>query len=216
MNPVYDFKGQLALVTGASSGMGLVTAQAFAKAGEAVALVDRKAEQLEAATEALISAGQRAISIVFDVSDETQAKAAVSRTVAEWGRLDMAYNNAGILGPMCEMSEETAEGYEATQAVGPETTGIAAGSIRPCSSADTRTMRERPRPSIPSDFSSDGCASSPLITVMAGAPNNPSASQCDRQRSSDDETKEPGAGHGHGRWRHHPMQELQCQNRVTR
>jgi NAD(P)-dependent dehydrogenase (short-subunit alcohol dehydrogenase family) len=110
MNPVYDFKGQVAIVTGASSGMGLATAQAFAKAGAAVALVDRNAKQLEAATEALISAGQRAISIVCDVSDETQAK-------AEWGRLDMAYNNAGILGPMCEMSEETADGYEVTQAV---------------------------------------------------------------------------------------------------
>src|SRR5882757_2218226 len=106
-NPIYDFKGQVALVTGASSGMGLATAQAFADANASVALVDRNAEKLEAATHALTSAGKRAISIVCDVSDETQAKAAVDRAVAEWGRLDMAYNNAGILGPMCEMSEET-------------------------------------------------------------------------------------------------------------
>jgi NAD(P)-dependent dehydrogenase (short-subunit alcohol dehydrogenase family) len=117
MNPVYDFKGQVALVTGAGSGLGLATAQAFAKAGAAVTLVDRHAEQLGAATRALVSAGHRAISIVCDVSDEAQAKAAVDQTVAEFGRLDMAYNNAGILGPMCEMSEETAEDYDATQAV---------------------------------------------------------------------------------------------------
>jgi len=117
MNPVYDFKGQVALVTGASSGMGLVTAQAFAEAGASVVLVDRNAAKLNAAVETLTAAGHRAIAIVCDVSDEAQAKAAVERTVAEFGRLDMAYNNAGILGPMCEMSSETAEGYDEVQAV---------------------------------------------------------------------------------------------------
>jgi NAD(P)-dependent dehydrogenase (short-subunit alcohol dehydrogenase family) len=114
MNPVYDFKGQVALV---SSGMGLVTAQAFAEAGASVVLVDRNAAKLNAAVETLTAAGHRAIAIVCDVSDEAQAKAAVERTVAEFGRLDMAYNNAGILGPMCEMSSETAEGYDEVQAV---------------------------------------------------------------------------------------------------
>jgi len=117
MNPIYDFKGQVALVTGASSGMGLVTAQAFAEAGASVVLVDRNAAKLNAAVETLTAAGHRAIAIVCDVSDEAQAKAAVERTVAEFGRLDMAYNNAGILGPMCEMSSETAEGYDEVQAV---------------------------------------------------------------------------------------------------
>ena len=117
MNPVYDFKNQVALVTGASSGMGLACAQAFAQAGAAVTLFDRDSEKLDAATESLVSAGHRVIGIVGDVSDEAQAKAAVERTVAEFGRLDMAYNNAGILGPMCAMSEETAEGYDVTQAV---------------------------------------------------------------------------------------------------
>src|SRR3954468_1125089 len=117
MNPTYDFKGQVALVTGASSGMGLATAKAFAEAGAAVVLVDHNEEKLNAATEALTSAGGKAISIVCDVSDEVQAKAAVDRTVAEFGRLDMAYNNAGILGPMCEMTEETLDGYDQTQAV---------------------------------------------------------------------------------------------------
>lgn len=117
MNPLYDFKNQVALVTGASSGMGLATAWAFAEAGAAVALVDRNAEKLGAGAEALKAAGHKVIDIVCDVSDEAQAKAAVERTVSEFGRLDAAYNNAGILGPMCEMSEETLEEYEQTQAV---------------------------------------------------------------------------------------------------
>jgi NAD(P)-dependent dehydrogenase (short-subunit alcohol dehydrogenase family) len=117
MNPTYDFKGQVALVTGAASGMGFATAKAFAQSGAAVAIVDRDAEKVETAANALQAEGHRSIAIVCDVSDEAQAKAAVERTVAEYGRLDMAYNNAGILGPMCEMSEETSEGYDATQAV---------------------------------------------------------------------------------------------------
>jgi len=114
MNPAYDFNGQVALVTGASSGLGLATAQAFAEAGAAVTLVDKNAEKLGAATEALAKRGFNVIGIVCDVADETQARAAVDRTVTEFGRLDMAYNNAGILGPMCEMSDETAEGYDET------------------------------------------------------------------------------------------------------
>jgi NAD(P)-dependent dehydrogenase (short-subunit alcohol dehydrogenase family) len=117
MNPVYDFKNQVALVTGGASGMGLATAQAFARSGAAVTIVDRDAAKVDAAAGALQAEGFRALGIVCDVSDESRAKAAVERTVTEFGRLDMAFNNAGILGPMCEMSDETLEGYEATQAV---------------------------------------------------------------------------------------------------
>src|SRR3954469_20824655 len=63
MNPRYDFKGQVALVTGASSGMGLATARAFAEAGAAVVLADINEEGLGAATDALTSAGHQAIGI---------------------------------------------------------------------------------------------------------------------------------------------------------
>lgn len=117
MNPTYDFTGQVALVTGASSGMGLATAQAFATVGAAVVLVDRNAAAVQAAADALIAHGHSALAIVCDVSDEAQAAAAVEKTVETFGRLDMAYNNAGILGPMCDMTEETADGYDQVQAV---------------------------------------------------------------------------------------------------
>jgi NAD(P)-dependent dehydrogenase (short-subunit alcohol dehydrogenase family) len=117
MNPIYDFKGQVALVTGASSGMGLATANAFAQAGAAVALVDRNESALRAAAERLSASGHRAIAITCDVADETQAAAAVQRAVATFGRLDMAYNNAGILGPMGDVTTETAAGFDEVNAV---------------------------------------------------------------------------------------------------
>jgi len=117
MSPTYDFSGQSALVTGAGSGMGLATARAFAQAGAAVALVDRNEKALMEATEKLKAAGYRAIAIACDVACEAQAQAAVRRTVEHFGRLDMAYNNAGILGPMGDMTAETAEGFDEVNAV---------------------------------------------------------------------------------------------------
>ncbi len=117
MNPTYDFRGQVALVTGAASGMGLATAKAFAQTGASVVLVDRNADQLKAVTQALLAEGHRVASKVCDVSEEAQAKAAVDLAVDRFGRLDMAYNNAGILGPMCEMTEETGEGFDEVNAV---------------------------------------------------------------------------------------------------
>jgi NAD(P)-dependent dehydrogenase (short-subunit alcohol dehydrogenase family) len=117
MNPIYDFTSKVALVTGASSGMGLATANAFAQAGAAVALVDRNESALRAAAEKLSASGHRAIGITCDVADESQAAAAVERVVATFGRLDMAYNNAGILGPMGDVTTETAEGFDEVNAI---------------------------------------------------------------------------------------------------
>ena len=79
MNPRYDFTGQVALVTGGSSGMGLVTAQAFAEAGAAVVLADVNEDTLRAATDELTTAGHQALGVVCDVSSEDQVAAMVDR-----------------------------------------------------------------------------------------------------------------------------------------
>jgi NAD(P)-dependent dehydrogenase (short-subunit alcohol dehydrogenase family) len=117
MNPTYDFSGKVALVTGAASGMGLATAKAFAEAGAMVALADRNADALQPAAEKLRAAGHPVIAIACDVTHEAEAAAMVARTVAEFRRLDMAYNNAGILGPMGDITDETAEAFDQVNAV---------------------------------------------------------------------------------------------------
>ncbi len=116
-NPRYDFTGQVAFVTGAGSGMGLATAWAFAQAGAAVTLADRDAGVLTRATSALQDAGHRVLGVVCDVADEDQVAAAVERTVAQFGRLDMAFNNAGIQAPPVDAADESVEIHDRVTAV---------------------------------------------------------------------------------------------------
>lgn len=94
--------GTVALVTGASSGIGESAARSLAAQGAAVALVARRKERLEQLAAELGATGARTLVIETDVTDRAQAEAAVARTVAELGRLDTVVNNAGVmlLGPI--------------------------------------------------------------------------------------------------------------------
>ncbi|MER7131385.1 SDR family NAD(P)-dependent oxidoreductase [Streptosporangium saharense] len=87
---------RVVLVTGASSGLGVEFARAFAEAGADVALAGRRADRLEHTAELVRGAGRRALPVTADVSDPDQAYALVDRVVAEFGRVDVLVNNAGV------------------------------------------------------------------------------------------------------------------------
>jgi NAD(P)-dependent dehydrogenase (short-subunit alcohol dehydrogenase family) len=117
VNPRYDFTGRVALVTGAGSGMGLATGQAFADAGAAVVLADINEGALRAVTDDLTAAGHQALGVTCDVSSEDQVAAMVDRAVATFGRLDMAFNNAGIQVPPSDAADEPAEQFDRVNAI---------------------------------------------------------------------------------------------------
>lgn len=96
-----DLAGTVALVTGASSGIGAATAAALAHRGAAVALAARRKDRLESLASQIRDQGGTALALESDVTDERQATEAVERTVSDLDRLDILINNAGVmlLGP---------------------------------------------------------------------------------------------------------------------
>ena len=104
------FEGKVVLVTGATSGIGRESALAFAREGARVVLTGRRAEMGAGVVKEIEGAGGRAIFIQADASKEADAKRAVEETVKAFGRLDVAFNNAGIEGnlgtPIVEATEE--------------------------------------------------------------------------------------------------------------
>jgi NAD(P)-dependent dehydrogenase (short-subunit alcohol dehydrogenase family) len=103
------FEGQVALVTGAGGGIGLATASAFAEAGASVIVADSNAALLEKAADGLRSSGRKVLAVTCDVTDRGQVKATIEQAVQTFGRLDAAFNNAGINcdgAPMLETEDE--------------------------------------------------------------------------------------------------------------
>jgi NADP-dependent 3-hydroxy acid dehydrogenase YdfG len=100
--------GTVALVTGASSGIGAATARELAQRGAAVAIAARRKDRLDALAGEIEGAGATALAIEADVTDREQAQALVAQTVEELGRLDTVVNNAGqmLLGPIVDAPVE--------------------------------------------------------------------------------------------------------------
>jgi len=89
--------GKVALVTGASSGIGEATAEALAAAGAAVVIGARRTDRLEKLQARLTEKGGRVLSVELDVTDEDACRAAVAKAVETFGSLDIVINNAGVM-----------------------------------------------------------------------------------------------------------------------
>lgn len=106
----------VALVTGASSGIGAATARALATEGASIALVARRRDRLNALADEIAAAGGRAMAVPADVTDAEQVAVAVATTVGEWGRIDTLVNNAGLL-RMGDAAEAPLSDWEALVSV---------------------------------------------------------------------------------------------------
>ena len=110
-----SFAGKVALVTGAASGLGLATARAFAESGASVALADCTEDAVKAAADGL--KGHEVIAIRCDVADDAAVEAMVLWTVKTFGRLDVAYNNAGVQNVLAETADTTRDDYDRVMAI---------------------------------------------------------------------------------------------------
>jgi len=149
MNVTYDFTGKVALVTGAASGMGRVSAHAFARSHAAVAVSDIDVAGGEAVVQEIVDAGGTAKFFRIDVADGESVKAGVAAVVAEFGGLDFAHNNAGIEGQHGKCLEQTAENLDRTIAVD-------FTSVFHCMQAEIPAMLERGGGSIVNTASAAG------------------------------------------------------------
>lgn len=110
--PAYDFTGKVAFVTGASSGIGAETARWFARAGAAVVLSDINEPLVKAVASELTDAGLAATGVACDVADEEQVAHAVQAAAREFGRLDYAFNAAGMHVPASDIADEDAKYFD--------------------------------------------------------------------------------------------------------
>ena len=102
---MFALTDKVAIVTGASSGIGRATAKLFAEHGASVVLAARRQKELESLAEEIAGEGGRARALAGDVRDETYAKALVELAMGAFGGLDIAFNNAAIVGSMGPISE---------------------------------------------------------------------------------------------------------------
>jgi len=107
-----NLEGKVALITGGSTGIGLATAQRFAQEGVRVAIASVNVERGNAAVRTIQDSGGEAIFIATDVSDSDQVKSLVGRVVDHYGRLDFAFNNAGVSGDMGPIHASSVENFD--------------------------------------------------------------------------------------------------------
>ncbi|HAX9772345.1 TPA: SDR family NAD(P)-dependent oxidoreductase [Escherichia coli] len=113
----FSFENKVALVTGAASGIGYATAEAFAKGGASVILSDINADAVNTSADRLKAKGFQATAVVCNAANLDEVEAMVKTTVETYGHLDIAFNNAGIQNKLAEIADATAEDFDRVNSV---------------------------------------------------------------------------------------------------
>lgn len=129
-------RDKIALVTGAAQGIGFATAKAFAQSGASIVLADWNEKLVTLAAEKLAAEGYKTLAIQCDVSDDAQVKSMIEKTVAAYGRLDIAYNNAGVQNQLAEAADQTIEDFE-------RVTSINLRGVWSCMKYELQQMRQQ-------------------------------------------------------------------------
>ena len=116
-NQTQRFRGKVAFVTGATSGIGRETAIAFAREGANVVVADIAEQGVQETARLVEETGNRALAVVCDVRKADDVKAAVSKAVAAFGRIDVAFNNAGVEQPYSVIADVTEDDWDRIVAI---------------------------------------------------------------------------------------------------
>src|SRR5437870_12959276 len=137
-----SFENKVVLITGAASGLGLATAKAFAESGASVVLADWNEKDAQSAAQELANKGHKTLAVRCDVSNDAQVEAMVKQTVATLGRLDAAYNNAGVQNVLAETADTAREDYDRVMGIKPPRC-MELHEVRATTDAQTRKWNHR-------------------------------------------------------------------------
>ena len=161
MTTTYDFSNKIVSITGAGSGFGRLAARRFSEAGAKLLLSDIDGEALQTIADEL-EAGESVLACVCDVSDESQVAAMFERAEQEFGGVDIAINNAGIIHDLVRTSEISEELFDRNIAVNLKGTFL-------CMRHELRQMSKKGTGKIVNMASASGLIGSPFLSVYAAA-----------------------------------------------